>query len=335
MRSKSKRAQRRGKRSAGPTRDAWKTLVSHQEHELAGIDVALVNLSCSVGLPGSEELHIPTALEEVDRLAARVKRETARNRHCFIRERRTHGDSRAKWTAGMLVTVLQQDCGVRYNPKRIHDPDFRDARDLFIHGMLGFERPGGTCASMPFLYVAVGRRLGYPMFVATAQGHLYVRWDDPEGTRWRERDSSWRHGDCFNLEGAANGFHIPDDTFYHNWPHKMSETQIASKKFLSSMSRREELACLLASRGHCLEDNGQLAEAVEVYQAATDIEFAYSFFLANARIAASSPVIQARLQATAERKRSRQTSQADVPTLSLDFKEQPHVRTPTRPFRQP
>ncbi len=36
-----------------------------------------------------------------------------------------------------------------------------DSRFLFIHGLLtGF---GGTCVSMPILYLAIARRLGYPL----------------------------------------------------------------------------------------------------------------------------------------------------------------------------
>ena len=42
---------------------------------------------------------------------------------------------------------------------------FNDSRVAFIHGMIPTagqttaDTPGGTCASMPVMYVAVGRRL--------------------------------------------------------------------------------------------------------------------------------------------------------------------------------
>jgi len=40
---------------------------------------------------------------------------------------------------------------------------------------------------------------------------------------------------------------------------------MASGAFLRSLTRHEELAALLLMRGHCLEDNGRLAEAQVAY----------------------------------------------------------------------
>jgi hypothetical protein len=62
----------------------------------------------------------------------------------------------------MLITVLQQDFNVHYNPERIRSVDFKNPEDLSIHGMLASNN-GGTCVSMPVLYAAVARRLGYPV----------------------------------------------------------------------------------------------------------------------------------------------------------------------------
>ena len=42
-----------------------------------------------------------------------------------------------------------------YNKQRVRDVDFKNSRDLFLHGMVG-GASGGTCVSMPVLYVAVG-----------------------------------------------------------------------------------------------------------------------------------------------------------------------------------
>ena len=59
----------------------------------------------------------------------------------------------------MLVTVLQQDLGVHYNPQRAREVDFRNSKDLFIHGLVGNPN-GGTCVSIPALYTTIARRLG-------------------------------------------------------------------------------------------------------------------------------------------------------------------------------
>ncbi len=34
---------------------------------------------------------------------------------------------------------------------------------------------GGTCVSMPVLYTAVARRLGYPVKLVLAKGHAFCR----------------------------------------------------------------------------------------------------------------------------------------------------------------
>lgn len=72
----------------------------------------------------------------------------------------------------------------RYDPERQNgsmaaiegDRFFADSSKVFLHGLLGSKRQG-TCSSMPVLYSAVGRRLGYPLKLVTIKGHLFVRWE--------------------------------------------------------------------------------------------------------------------------------------------------------------
>src|SRR5262249_32550659 len=136
------------------------------------------------------------------------------------------------------------------------DPDFRDSRDLFIHGMI--DGPGGTCSSMPVLYVAVGRRLGYPLKLVETRGHLFIRWDDPQGRCFVVPET-------FNVEGTGSGIASYEDDHYRTWPEPWTEADKAGGWYLKSMTPREELASVLTTRGHCLTDNGRLALAVQVY----------------------------------------------------------------------
>jgi hypothetical protein len=145
-------------------------------------------------MPFAERVNVAEHLRTLNNWAKHVQAEIDRNAHRQKRE----GLPWSQWAAGMMVTVLQQDCGVRYNPQRIHDPDFRDSRDQFIHGMIVGD--GGTCASMPVVYVAIGRRLGFPMKLVSAKAHLFARWDSPDAR--------------FNLEGAGMGFSIKPDEYY-------------------------------------------------------------------------------------------------------------------------
>jgi len=253
----------KNKRKKKPPRsERWKDFVGRSNRELAGIDIAQLNLLCAGGLPGTDLIDVHRNCKKLDNWARHVRRETERNRHRFERERRSTGDTLAKWHVGMMITVLQQDLGVRYNPDRIRDPDFRDGRDLFVSGVISGR--GGTCVSMPVVYVAIGRRLKYPLRLVTSKAHLFCRWDDAAG-------DLWPHADRFNIEGSSRGFTFPTDEQFHTSPTRLTAAEIAGGYYLNSLSPRQELAGFLASRSHCLEDNGRIAEAMDAIQAAVEL----------------------------------------------------------------
>ena len=157
---------------------------------------------------------------------------------------------------------------------------------------------GGTCASMPVMYVAIGRRLGYPLKLVTTNGHIFVRWDgeDHPNPAWRER---------FNIEGAGDGFSSYDDEHYKNWPFKLTEVQVRANRYLVSLTPAEEFAEFLAARGHCGLDNGQIAFAARCYENAYRYDTtrpAYrAWFLDAARKSGYRPATPALAQAIAER----------------------------------
>ena len=236
-------------------------LVAMPPEELAKVDVAVVNLLCAEGLPGAEGLEIDHALATLDGWAARVRSETARNLHLFSDDpARFHGNE-GEYRFKMLVTVLQQDLGVAYNPARA-DPDesatsfFADSRDVFLHGLTAPERHLGTCASLPVLYAAVARRLGYPVRLVTARSHLFDRWDPAASSA----QSS------FNLEGTNRGAGtIHPDDYYLAWPKPISPQQREAEGYLTSLSATGELAVFLDTRGDCLRAAGRWAEAAQAY----------------------------------------------------------------------
>jgi hypothetical protein len=147
--------------------------------------------------------------------------------------------------------VLQRDIGIRYNPDLVEQEDFfADSRNLFIHGVL--ETGQGTCSSLPPLYVAIGRRLGYPLKLVTTACHVFARWDEPGGER-------------FNIECTSLGLNCHPDEYYLTWPVPVERAQIAPCCLLKSQSSREELAGFLVTRAHCLLDNGHQPEAAACY----------------------------------------------------------------------
>jgi hypothetical protein len=104
---------------------------------------------------------------------------------------------------------------------------------------------------MPVLYVALGRRLGYPMKLVTAKAHLFVRW---EGA-----------GERFNLEATGRGMNRYDDAHFKQWPFPVTDEEIKAEGYLKSLTPAEELAVFLSIRGQCLMEAGRIAEASASY----------------------------------------------------------------------
>jgi hypothetical protein len=226
--------------------------------QLSKIGPTTVNLLCAQNLPGTETLDIPFCVRVLDQWAARVRTETERHLYRFRSAPSEYYDSEAYFRMLMMAVVLYEDCSVRYNPALIGDLGntsafFQDSRDLFLHGLCG-ERRMGTCSSMPVLYLAIGRRLGYPLKLVTTKSHVFLRWDTPE-----ER---------FNLEATGRGMNRYDDNHFKQWPFPVSDEEIKNDGYLKSLSPPEELALFLSLRAQCLKVAGRLSEAAEAYRAA-------------------------------------------------------------------
>lgn len=235
-------------------------LLTLSADQIKRIDIARINLLCATGLPGAEQIDIERSTRTLDLWAKRVESET--NRHLY----RLHHPQFVKHFAGsearlrleMLCQTLQEDFGVRYNPLRIHDPDFSNAKDLFIHGMIA-DHNGGTCSSMPVLYVAIARRLGYPLRLISAKGHLFCQWRDKR--------------ECVNFDGAGNGgcSFFPDD-YYRRWPYPITDAEIEAGHYLKPLTAIQEMAAFMAARGHCLEEHPRLDETIQAYEHAVRLD---------------------------------------------------------------
>ncbi len=242
-------------------------LLAMPAERLADVDIAEMNLLCATGLPGAENLNIDHALATLDQWAVRVKTETDRHlyRVADPRYAEHYRHSEAFLRAEMLLQVLQGDLGVKYDMTAAHNFAFNDSRVAFIHGMIPApgqttaDTPGGTCASMPVMYVAVGRRLGYPLKLVITKGHVFARWDgkDHPNPAWRER---------FNIEGSGDGFSSFEDDYYKTWPFKVADHEVRVGRYLISLTPTEEFAEFLAARGHCGRDNGKLAFAARCFE---------------------------------------------------------------------
>jgi hypothetical protein len=241
-------------------------------------DIALLNLLCAEGLPGAETVDLQGCIATLDRWTARVRSETERHLYRYRANPREFESSEGYFRMLLMAVVLYEDFSIRYNPSRMTAPEaadpndhfFADSRDLFLHGLLtpalnsqflaAPERSGGrsapnyrtgTCSSMPVLYVAVGRRLGYPLKLATTKAHLFLRW---EGA-----------GERFDLEATGKGMNRYDDEHFKQWPFPVNEEEIRSDGYLKSLTPTEELALFLSLRGQCLMEAGRRSAAEASY----------------------------------------------------------------------
>lgn len=236
-------------------------LLNLRPDQLPLVDIAAMNMLCAQGLPGAEDIKIEECLTTLDRWAQRVKSETARNFHHFREDPAYYYSSEAFYKMLIMAVVVYEDFGVRYNPKwtappsetRPDDHFFADAHDLFIHGMAGPRRLG-TCSSMPVFYIALGRRLGYPLKLVTTRQHLFMRWDSPT--------------EKFDMDATGKGLDRYDDEYYKKWPFRVTEQEIQEEGYLRSLSPREELSVFLSIRAACLRENGFFAKATESYRVA-------------------------------------------------------------------
>src|SRR5690606_11180657 len=113
--------------------------------------------------------------------------------------------------------------GVHYQEDGLN-VDYNDARYPTIVGMMRGDA-GGNCASMPVLYVAVGRRLGYPVSLVLGKTHIFARWDGTAESGSNDRRPAYRTR--FNIEGTNPVLSTHPDDYYRNWPYPISDAEVA------------------------------------------------------------------------------------------------------------
>jgi hypothetical protein len=240
-----------------------KELLALSPTDLDKCDIGLMNLLCAEGLPGAEHLDVQGCLKHLDDLAATVKFETDRHYYRFREHPEQFRNSLGYYQMMMLEQILVQDLGIQYNPDlALPQLDGQvptmasgaDSQNVFIHGLLNGNHLG-TCASMPVLVTAIGRRLGYPVNLAGAKLHLYVRYEDYNG----------KH---FNIEPTVTeGFLAPADDDYKNGNGRfpVTDEEIKDYGWLRPYSNKEAFSQFLDNRGICLGDAKRYDEAREMF----------------------------------------------------------------------
>ena len=131
------------------------------DEALEQLDIGDLNLRCAWGLPESVEHLHNDCLDLLDEWAEQLRKFTRSLEHHFRSSPEEYDHSEQIFQALVMVTFVQRELGVRYNFAFMEgEYDAPDQRNNFIGGVLtGF---GGTCASLPILYAALGERVNYP-----------------------------------------------------------------------------------------------------------------------------------------------------------------------------
>lgn len=227
-----------------PSSLCFEDLIRLNTNELAKVDVGLMNLLCARGLPGTENLDIPACMRTLDDWAAMVKPRLAKAESLYNKDPAHYENSLAKCKVIILDWTLKSKIGCGYNMDLVNSGAMteksmrfcEDPRDDFIHGLL--LRKKGTCATLPVLTVAVGRRCGLPLYLVTTKMHLFCRWADDQ-----ER---------FNVDVAGGGLSFHDDDYYRHWPEPITPEEEWNEKYLRTLNPSQEFGIFMETRGTCL-----------------------------------------------------------------------------------
>jgi len=225
-------------------------LLALNPEEIEKVDIALMNLICAKGLKGTENIDIEKCLSTIDKWAELIRTDTKLRLPRFHQNPAHYDNSIELFKVVNMVLYLKDKLGVSYDAACVNNKDYSNPDKIFVHGLLYGEH-SGTCTSIPTLCVAIGRRLGYPLKIALAKGHIFFRWEDSN--------------DKFNIEACCRGVDCRDDEYYTKWPHVIDEAEFERGYYLRPLTAVEELSLFMNARVVTLEDNGRLYEAQVAY----------------------------------------------------------------------
>jgi tetratricopeptide (TPR) repeat protein len=129
--------------------------------------------------------------------------------------------------------------------------DANDPNDLFLHTVM--DKKQGYCLSLSVLYLAIGERLGLPLYGVVVPGHFFVRYDDGR-TR-------------FNIETTSKGGYA-DDEHYRN---KFKVPNGSYSIYMENLNKIQTLGCFFNNLGNSYDKVGDTAQAMLALERAIEI----------------------------------------------------------------
>jgi regulator of sirC expression with transglutaminase-like and TPR domain len=141
-----------------------------------------------------------------------------------------------------LNTLLFSREGFKYD---YSDPFAKKLNNCYLNGILDTKR--GSCVTMPVLYLSVAQRLGYPVYMATAPDHYFLRYVDP---RLKEQ----------NIEATGGGGYSSDSQYIKDF--QIPEKAIKNGEYLRTLTHRELLADLISQNAIFWAKKGDIQRAI-------------------------------------------------------------------------
>jgi len=212
-------------------------LITLSDAELEQVDIVEMNIAVARGIPGLEKLDYDHYRSTVDKWTDQFRLLLAAKEFDFRKNPERFKNDINFFRLGLLAEFLDYHVGVAYveNQKQalkrgLKSISYTDPGHLMLHGLIDTKR--GTCATMPTLHVAIGRRMGWPVSVSCAKSHFICRYDDGEVV--------------YNIESTdtgRGGFAAPTDQEYID-RQGVSPRAIACGSDLKILTARQMLSCL-------------------------------------------------------------------------------------------
>jgi len=238
-------------------------LVALSDAALERVDIVEMNIAVAGEIPGLEKLDYDHYRQIVDGWTEEFRRWLPTVEHAF-HERPDHYHNDINFfRLGMLAQFLDEQVGIAYveqqkqaqlEERKAGKPAvvfYTDPGHLLLHGLIDTKR--GTCATMPALHVAIGRRLGWPVGLACVKSHYVCRFDDGQVV--------------YNIEATdtgQGGFASGSDADYVR-TQKLSRRAVSSGSDLRKLSAREMLGVFVAGRARHYADTNRPSLAAQDY----------------------------------------------------------------------
>jgi hypothetical protein len=214
----------------------WNELIDFSEEKLAAIDPVVMNLAVAKGILPLADLNIPAYQRTIDLWAKDIERRLPEWMEEFSRRPQDWNNDVDEFRLGLVSYYVAKFLGVRYIEEQrgaVHVA-YTNPSNLFLNGVMDTRR--GACGNMALLQVVLGRRLGWPVSVATARWHEFLRFDD--GKRTLNVETS-------NIE---NGFGVNPDSYYIRY-HGLRAEDLQFGSDLKFLQPRQLLALFFSLRG--------------------------------------------------------------------------------------